>query len=182
MTTENPLKNLSRRNFLKLSAVWTGGVYLVGVPAKPNNTYRVLTEKEAAIMDELADCIIPPDDFAGGKEAKVTRFIDLQISSEGYLQNDREMYKTCLMALETECINDYSVVFTDLTYEMQVKYLTQIEAGDYNSRKSRDWESFIPSGFFGTMRSHCMMGYYGSPKHGGNKDYVSYQMLGLSTY
>jgi gluconate 2-dehydrogenase gamma chain len=26
---------------------------------------------------------------------------------------------------------------------------------------------------------HCMQGYYGSPRHGGNRDFASWKMLGL---
>ncbi len=26
---------------------------------------------------------------------------------------------------------------------------------------------------------HCMQGFYGSPRHGGNKDYASWRMLGV---
>jgi gluconate 2-dehydrogenase gamma chain len=33
--------------------------------------------------------------------------------------------------------------------------------------------------FFRLLRQHTMQGYYGSPRHGGNKDAVSYRMLGL---
>jgi gluconate 2-dehydrogenase gamma chain len=30
------------------------------------------------------------------------------------------------------------------------------------------------------LRRHTMQGYYGSPRHGGNKDAVSWRMLNLS--
>lgn len=33
--------------------------------------------------------------------------------------------------------------------------------------------------FFELVRRHTMQGYYGSPRHGGNKDAVSWRMLGL---
>ena len=29
------------------------------------------------------------------------------------------------------------------------------------------------------IRDHTMQGFYGSPRHGGNKGYASYKMLGL---
>ena len=34
-------------------------------------------------------------------------------------------------------------------------------------------------GFFELVRSHTFEGYYGSPRHGGNRDAVSWRMLGL---
>ena len=33
--------------------------------------------------------------------------------------------------------------------------------------------------FFELVREHTMEGYYGSPRHGGNRDAVSWRMLGL---
>ena len=33
--------------------------------------------------------------------------------------------------------------------------------------------------FFDLVRNHTMQGYYGSPRHGGNRDAVSWRMLGL---
>jgi gluconate 2-dehydrogenase gamma chain len=33
--------------------------------------------------------------------------------------------------------------------------------------------------FFDLVRRHTMEGYYGSPRHGGNRDAVSWRMLGL---
>jgi len=34
--------------------------------------------------------------------------------------------------------------------------------------------------FFELLRNHTMEGYYGSPRHGGNRDAVSWRMLGLA--
>ena len=34
--------------------------------------------------------------------------------------------------------------------------------------------------FFELLRQHTMEGYYGSPRHGGNRDAASWRMLGLA--
>jgi gluconate 2-dehydrogenase gamma chain len=36
------------------------------------------------------------------------------------------------------------------------------------------------SRFFEMVRRHTLEGYYGSPRHGGNRDAVSWRMLGLA--
>jgi gluconate 2-dehydrogenase gamma chain len=41
------------------------------------------------------------------------------------------------------------------------------------------WADEPASAFFDLIRSHCLQGYYGNPRHGGNRDYVSYRMIGL---
>ncbi len=193
MKPEDQNKAVSRRNFLKISAIWAGGAWIVGYPvARASNhvandapgripgqgtEYQILTPDEAAIMDVLADCIIPPGDYAGGREAGVTRFIDRQLG--GYLHRDKAMYKTCLTALNNGSRVGHGQMFIRLDEEAQIRYLTDIEAGEYNNR-SEEWGDYTPSSFFNTMRDHCMMAYYGHPKHGGNREWVSYQMLGLS--
>lgn len=180
MKTERSSDGLTRRGFLKASAIWAGGAWIVGVPALSANPYRVLTDKKAEIMDALADCIIPPGNFYGGRDARVTRFIDRQIGPYGYLQHDKEMYQTCLPALNNGSHAEFGRDFVNLYEEQQIVYLTDIEAGRYNQRSGdTGWGQFSPSAFFNTARNHCMMGFYGSPEHGGNKDYVSYRMLGL---
>jgi gluconate 2-dehydrogenase gamma chain len=42
-----------------------------------------------------------------------------------------------------------------------------------------DWSGRRPRAFFRTLREHAMMGFYGDPRHGGNRDRVSWRMLGV---
>lgn len=171
---------LSRRGFIKISAIWAGGAWLVGVPDVLAVPYQVFTTSEAEIMNELTDCIIPPGEFYGGKDALVARFIDRQLGRHGYLQHDKEMYQVCLPALNRNSAINYGKEFIQLDDEDKISYLSEIESGVYNSgSRENGWGNVTPSSFFNTMRNQCMMGYYGSPDHGGNKDYVSYRMLGL---
>ncbi|MCC5942504.1 MAG: gluconate 2-dehydrogenase subunit 3 family protein [Balneolaceae bacterium] len=171
---------INRRKFLKISALWTGGACIITIPGFTATPYRTLGRSEAEIMDALADAIIPPGEYAGGKDAWVTRFIDQQISSNGYLQHDHDLYKTCLPAMNNDSRGEFGTIFTELDENYQTEYLQAIEAGHYNSgAATRGWGNFTPSAFFNTMRNHCMMGYYGSPIHGGNRDYVSFRMISL---
>lgn len=180
MASNDSVTGLSRRTFLKVSAIWAGGMWVVGSSVASGQTYRTLTEQDAEIMDHLADCIIPPGEYAGGKEAGVTNFIDQQISSEGHLQKDSVLYRVCLPAINKGSEKEYGSPFTELENDLQIAYLEKIESGAYDGEaKPAFWYGFTPSSFFETMRDHCMMGFYGSPKHGGNNNIVSFRMLGL---
>ena len=180
MKEMNRAQALSRRDFLKVSAIWAGGAWIVGAPSTFARPYNVLTDEQSMIMDALADAIIPPGEFAGGKDAGVTRFIDQQIGRHGYLQREREMYQICLKALNQGSIREFGQIFTELEDSSKEEYLKKMESGHYNSIDTgNDWGKFTPSQFFNSVRNHCMMGFYGSPEHGGNIDYVSYRMLGL---
>lgn len=167
-------KSISRRSFIRVSATGVGSMCIVGCYNSSRSQYLALTLQEAAIVDALADQIIPPDEFAGGKEAGVTHFIDKQL--DGFYSGFLPMYKTCIAALNTLSVDLYGKEFIELEFETQFQYLTDIAAGKYNDK---NWGDYSGSAFFGTLRSHCMQGYYGSPRHGGNKNYVSYKMLKL---
>ncbi len=169
----NP-KSISRRNFIKMSAIGAGCLYIAGCAGSPVSYHYILTPWEAEIVDALADQIIPPDEYAGGREAGVTNYIDKQLS--GFFNEQAPMYKACLKALDETCKEVYGKEFTALDFDTQTEYLEDIQGGKYNSA---DWYGYTASSFFGTLRGHCMQGFYGSPRHGGNKNFVSYRMMKL---
>ena len=58
----------------------------------------------------------------------------------------------------------------------------QLRVGDYVEKgavEAADWAGVEPTAFFALLRDHTMMGFYGDPRHGGNKDRVSWRMLGV---
>jgi len=45
--------------------------------------------------------------------------------------------------------------------------------------KENAWAGGFDKEFFGLIRDHTLQSYYGSPIHGGNKNKLSYRMIGL---
>ena len=43
----------------------------------------------------------------------------------------------------------------------------------------QDWTEIAQKYFFEEIRVRSMQGFYGPPRHGGNKNYMSYKMCGL---
>jgi gluconate 2-dehydrogenase gamma chain len=41
------------------------------------------------------------------------------------------------------------------------------------------WEKGFDMQFFELIMDHSLQGFYGSPRHGGNKNYISYKMINL---
>jgi gluconate 2-dehydrogenase gamma chain len=176
---KQPMDNyrLSRRKFIQITSLSTGALLLPSCyTTKEKINYKVLTPNEANILDAIADQIIPPDDFAGGKDAGVTNYIDRQL--EGFFSDLTGMYKKCLRAFNNTCKKVYDKEFVELSFDQQFDLLKDMQVGKYNNE---DWEGYTASSFFSTVRGHCMQGYYGSPIHGGNKDYVSYRLIGLDS-
>ena len=59
----------------------------------------------------------------------------------------------------------FRILYADATADQQLELAFALE------KESR--------AFFELVREHTMEGYYGSPRHGGNRDAVSWRMLGL---
>ncbi|HSD65542.1 MAG TPA: gluconate 2-dehydrogenase subunit 3 family protein, partial [Vicinamibacteria bacterium] len=61
-------------------------------------------------------------------------------------------------------------------FEAQTALLQDVEKG---AIEDTDWAGVEPTAFFALLRSHAMMSFYGDPRHGGNKNRVSWKMLGV---
>ncbi|MDA3923640.1 MAG: gluconate 2-dehydrogenase subunit 3 family protein [Kiritimatiellae bacterium] len=172
----------SRRDCLKVMAVAAGGVAagvggasLVGRlgPASPGR-WLVLTEEEACLVDLVTEQIIPSDQFAGASAAGVVNFIDQQL--DGSYRNLLDGYRTGLKRIEKMSVEMFGRTFASLKWDEQTGLLQAMESGKVSKKI---WAEQDSRRFFRMICDHTMQGFYGSPKHGGNKNYVSYRMMGL---
>jgi len=166
---------ISRRRFIKLTALGVGTLSLVpGCGPSPGPRREVLTEDEASLLGAIADQIIPPDEWPGGREGGVVSFMDVQLG--GAYARFRGDYRRGLAAITATCADRYHERFESLPREKQTAFLKEMESGEL---KEGPWKDGFAARFFQLLRSHSLQGYYGSPRHGGNPGYVSYRMVGL---
>lgn len=166
--------NKDRRVFLKNTGMAIGGILaLPGCFHKPA-PYRFFTKEEAQCLIALCECIIPRDDAPGATDAGVIYYIDKQIT--GPFQKHQSTYRTGIKALQTVCTGKYGKPFEKLSEENQ---LIELELLENNQQSSVQWGDTAPSYFFNMVINHTMQGFYGPPRHGGNKNYLSYNMLGI---
>jgi gluconate 2-dehydrogenase gamma chain len=166
--------NLSRRRFLQLTATGVASIYLLSQCSEPFSKWRFFTNAEARLMDALADQIIPPDEWPGGREVGVTNYIDKQLV--GPYVRFQEDYRKGLLAIQNSCDINYRMKFEELKFDQQTAFLELMETGTI---KGTSWKDGFDKTFFDLIRDHSMQAYYGSPRHGGNKNNVSYKMLQL---
>ena len=145
---------MNRREFLVLAAM---PLYAAG----PLETF---SSEEARLVEALCDQIIPADDVAGAKEAGVLFYIDRQLA--GPLHRFASAYHENLPGLAASCKQSKGRDFTDLPFSQQTEFLKQLEAPNLKE-------------FFALVVDHTMQGFYGSPKHGGNRGEVSWDSLGI---
>ena len=168
-------KKLNRRRFIALSVLGTGGMCLLSRCAnQPLSRWRFLTEQESVLLDALVEQIIPTDEWPGGRDAGVTNFIDKQLI--GPYARYQETYRKGLLAIRETCKTNFQKSFEELTWEEQTTFLKKMEAG---KMEGQNWSKGFDKQFFGLLRNHSLQGFYGSPRHGGNKNNVSYKMLKL---
>lgn len=156
-------KKVSRRKFVKGVAAAGALSALTSCGSVPGR-WRFLTQQEAELVNLISDQIIPRDQDPGAIDAGVVYFIDKQLAGP-YKRFQRD-YREGLVVVEKICASMYGETFARLSWNQQTKVLQALESG-------------ASARFFELIRDHCMQGFYGSPRHGGNKDYVSFRMLGL---
>jgi len=133
-----------------------------------------LTPQEAALVNLISDQIIPRDQDPGGIDAGVVYFIDKQLA--GPYARFQADYRNGLAGVQESCRTMYGRGFAQVSWNEQTKVLEALESGQ---AKGKTWAKTSSARFFELIRDHCMQGFYGSPRHGGNKDYVSFRMLGI---
>ena len=173
---------MSRRTALKLGLVGlvgvavgtgsTGVITRLGRPDQPK--YRFLTYEEAALLTAICEQLIPGDDTPGAAETGAVNYIDRQLC--GVYQRHQQAYRRGLEAFSETCLRDHGKLFQDLPAAKQIESLRALESG----RAPKElWDQPTPQAFFNLVLAHTMQSFYGSPRHGGNRGYASYRMLGL---
>ena len=135
----------------------------------------MLTPLHWNILRSLMDRIIPQDDFPNAWDAGVGNYLARQFERD--LQHQVENYRLGLEALETESQAYAGKGFTELDASAQDMLLSRIETGQV----MLSW-SVNPTEFFHMVIEHVMEGYYSDPGNGGNRDSITWQMIGFESH
>ena len=76
--------------------------------------------------------------------------------------------------IESSSKKIYHTSFVNLDGDQQTEFHETMETGE---RPEAEWQGDEQRSFFRMLLDHTMQAFYGSPRHGGNCDYVSYKML-----
>jgi len=163
---------LKRRQFITMAVVAASGG--AGSCARSGSPWRFFTTEEATTVTAIVERIIPADQDPGARWAEVTNYIDLQL--DGYYKKLRNTYRAGIAAVEQTSRRLYGKGFTALTVDQQTALLSALEK---NKAPADIWKQVSAASFFAMIVDHTMQGFYGSPRHGGNRDGMSYKMLGL---
>jgi len=140
---------------------------LAAIPLYAAGPLETFSREEARLVEALCDQVIPADSTPGAKQAGVLYYIDRQVA--GPLRRFQAAYHDGLSTLRDTCHARTSRDFVDLPFGEQTKFLQELEAG-HEEKLTSFWRLVI---------DHTMQGFYGAPTHGGNRDEVSWEMLGI---
>jgi gluconate 2-dehydrogenase gamma chain len=166
-------RNLSRRKFMQIAAAAAAasGAISCGGTRSP---WRFLTVEEARTLAAICDQIIPPDQDPGAAWAGVVNYIDRQLT--GYFKGLQKTYRQGIAGVDQSSLALGGKRFVDLPAERQIEVLAALEKGQ---APGQTWQRLSAKEFFALLVSHTMQGFYGDPRHGGNREGVSWKMLGL---
>jgi len=155
------------------------------------------TEREAAIVESLAERIIPVDpQTPSGKDAGCAVFIDRQLAgSYGHrdglythppfvkgtkeqgsqsAQNPAQIYRAALAALDRYCQAEHGgKAWVDVPPDQQDEILQGLE------KATVELEGVDGKAFFDTLLKDVQSGFFADPVYGGNRDMCGWKMIGF---
>jgi gluconate 2-dehydrogenase gamma chain len=142
--------------------------------SKPKNPWRFLSVDEARTLAAICDQMIPPDTDPGAEWARVVNYIDIQLC--GPFRDLRPAYQRGIAALEEYSRTKFGKTFAAIGAELQLTLMTAIEQG---TLPCGTWDGGAQKSFFQMVLAHTMQGFYGDPRHGGNRERASWKMVDL---
>ena len=165
---------MDRRDFLKAAG---GTVAIASLPARGAAVQGALasgckffTVAQAAMIESIAEHMIPADESPGGKAAGVVFYVDGVLAGP-FGKFYRTSYEEGLVMIDAISQKQFGDKFVSVGSDHQAAILQTLQSG-HSRRESRHE-------FFGLLWRHIMEGYYGDPSHGGNRDGASWKMIGF---
>jgi gluconate 2-dehydrogenase gamma chain len=157
------LRKLQRREFLVMSSVATVAATTVSCSRRPADSFRFFSTGQARTVEAICEQIIPADQNPGAGDAGVVYYIDLQLTR--HFKRHRRAYVEGIAAVDAAAGARYGSAFAALDFSRQTEVLKDIEKNE--------------KAFFDLILSHTLQGFFGDPRHGGNRDMVGWKMLGI---
>ena len=156
---------MKRRTFISAGLFAIVARKAMALPLWQNkDEWRFFTNEEALTVDAICEQLIPTDRDPGARQAHVLQYIDIQLTK--HFRRYQQIYREGIAGVDAGSLAKFSKRFVELTPEQQTEVLVDIEENS--------------EAFFELVLTHTRQGFYGDPRHGGNRDMVSWKMVGLA--
>jgi hypothetical protein len=163
-TTPSALDLLTRREALRRVSVLLGGATLIGQGAWLARTAEgarseIFSASEIALLDEIADTILPPTGTPGAKAAGVGPFMAVMVR-DAYDAGEQRIFRDGLKTLERECRASNGTDFVGATPGQRHALLERLDREQYDYMKKPD-AAGNPH-YFRMMKELTLLGYFTS--------------------
>ena len=126
-------------------------------------SFSVLDAGAAREIEVIASRIIPSDDSPGAREAGVIYFIDRALAT--FDRGKRDLYTKGMEAAQAtrNAMFPGSKSIAALSSDEQIRLLEAIEKTE----------------FFEQVRIHTILGFFGNPSYGGNRNLAGWKLIGF---
>lgn len=168
---------LTRREAIYRVSRMLGGVALVGQsamlaacggdddrqPPEPESAAQsdgaLFSDNDVALMDEIAETILPETDTPGAKAAEVGAFMALMVK-DTYYEPDQEIFRAGLETIDEQSNDANGSDFLSATPEERLALLETLDAEQHEYMGSKSPEE--PAHFFRMMKELALLGYFTS--------------------
>jgi hypothetical protein len=172
--SDNNLMN--RREVLQRVAMLMGGAIsapaalavLNGCSPKPGASWQplFLSKEEGAVVEEVADLIIPRTDTPGAREVGVPAFIDV-ILKDVYPTEDQARFVSGLKDFDAEAQRVHGKPFLELQPAQRLSFLQQVHDAAAAAEKAQDAANDVPASkrkrpFVLMMKELTLLGFFTS--------------------
>ncbi|MBB3062503.1 gluconate 2-dehydrogenase subunit 3 family protein [Microbulbifer rhizosphaerae] len=123
---------MNRRELLKMIAAATGAAFVGGnvlltgcTRREPPEEYR-FDATHVALLDEIAETIIPRTNTPGAKDAQVGQFMTVMVN-DCYISEEQAVFHRGITQLQTASLESYDTAFMDLSPGDRHSLISQLD-------------------------------------------------------
>jgi hypothetical protein len=157
---------MTRRDVLQNVAILLGGSIvggsvfsLEGCKSTDKQVNALFTDKQVALMNEIADTILPTTSTPGAKAAKVGDFMAVMVF-DCYDEKHQKVFTDGLKKIDELSDEKYNNTFMEADPKQRTELLTMLdkEQKAFQEKKAKD----DPSHYFRMMKELTLLGYFTS--------------------
>jgi hypothetical protein len=168
----NAANPITRREAIERVGALLGGAALVGQSAllaacaadRSRRTDsaaagRLFSKQDIALLDEVAETILPETSTPGAKAAGVGPFIALMVA-DTYDEREQQIFVAGLQSLEQASVEMLGSGFRSATAEQRLRLVEMLDWEQYDYMRSR--RSGAPAHYFRMIKELALLGYFTS--------------------
>lgn len=154
---------MNRREAVQHISLLLGGTILGAnsfVSCKSNDSRTMsFSDKDVALLDEIADTILPTTKTPGAKAAKVGQFMSIMVD-DCYEERDQKVFYDGMKKIQELSEKEYNNRFVDIKPEQRHTLLVKLDNEQKESMKT--WKDDQPKHYFRLMKELTLLGYFTS--------------------